>query len=68
MSELFGVEVQMISPEAALEKWPLLRIDDLLGAAWLPDDGKVVPKEVAFALVKGARKSRRPGHGEHSRV
>ena len=33
MSEWFGIEVQMIGPEAAKEKWPLLRIDDLLGAA-----------------------------------
>lgn len=56
MSERFGVEVQLISPEAALEKWPLLRIDDVLGAAWLPHDGKVIPKEVAIALAKDAQK------------
>src|SRR5438094_6478794 len=55
MSERFGVEVQLISPQIALEKWPLLRIDDLLGAAWLPHDGKVIPKEVAIALAKGAQ-------------
>src|SRR6267378_1519751 len=55
MSEWFGVEVQLISPEAAGEKWPLLRVDDLLGAAWLPHDGKVIPKEVAVALAKGAQ-------------
>jgi 4-methylaminobutanoate oxidase (formaldehyde-forming) len=55
MSERFGVEVQLVSPKAALEKWPLLRIDDVLGAAWLPHDGKVVPKEVALAMAKGAR-------------
>ena len=55
MSERFGVEVQLIGPEAALEKWPLLRIDDVLGAAWLPHDGKVIPKEVAIALAKGAQ-------------
>ncbi len=54
MSEWFGVEVQLIGPETAKEKWPLLRIDDLLGAAWLPHDGKVVPREVAVALAKGA--------------
>src|SRR5262249_5598559 len=41
---------------AALSKWPLLRIDDLLGAAWLPHDGKLVPKELAVALAKGAQK------------
>lgn len=56
MSEWFGVEVQIISPKAALEKWPLLRIDDVLGAAWLPHDGKLIPKEVTLALAKGAKK------------
>src|SRR4029077_4458620 len=55
MSELFGVEAHLISPEAALEKWPLLRVDDVLGAAWLPHDGKVIPREVPVALAKGAR-------------
>jgi glycine cleavage system aminomethyltransferase T/glycine/D-amino acid oxidase-like deaminating enzyme len=55
MAELFGVEAHLISPEAALEKWPLLRIDDLLGAAWLPHDGKVIPKEIPVALARGAR-------------
>ena len=55
MSEWFGVEVQIISPKAAHDKWPLLRIDDVLGAAWLPHDGKLIPKEVTLALAKGAR-------------
>src|SRR5712691_4684826 len=31
MSRIFGVEVQMISADAAQEKWPLLRVDDVLG-------------------------------------
>jgi 4-methylaminobutanoate oxidase (formaldehyde-forming) len=55
MAEIFGVEAHLISPEAALSKWPLLRIDDVLGAAWLPHDGKVIPKEIPVALAKGAR-------------
>ena len=55
MAELFGVEAHLIDPAAALEKWPLLRVDDILGAAWLPHDGKVIPKEVPVALAKGAR-------------
>jgi glycine/D-amino acid oxidase-like deaminating enzyme len=56
MAEWFGVEVQMISAKAALEKWPLLKIDDVLGAAWLPHDGKLIPKELTLALAKGAQK------------
>ena len=55
MAEWFGVEVQIIEPRVALEKWPLLNIDDVLGAAWLPHDGKLVPKELALALAKGAQ-------------
>jgi 4-methylaminobutanoate oxidase (formaldehyde-forming) len=55
MGELFDVEVQMISAASAGEKWPLLRTDDVLGAAWLPHDGKVLPGEVPLALAKGAR-------------
>src|SRR5436309_10057169 len=55
MAELFGVEAHLISSEAALEKWPLLRVDDVLGAAWLPHDEKVIPREVPVALAKGAR-------------
>src|SRR5262245_61536980 len=60
ISEWFGVEVQMLSAKAALEKWPLLRTDDLLGAAWLPHDGKLIPKEATLALAKGAQR-----HGAH---
>src|ERR1044071_4143086 len=55
MAEILGVEAHLISPEAAFEKWPLLRVDDVLGAAWLPHDGKVIPREVPVALAKGAR-------------
>src|SRR5262245_10271159 len=31
MSELFGVEVQIVGPEVVAEKWPLLRTNDILG-------------------------------------
>src|SRR2546422_1060048 len=40
MSEWFGVEVQLISPESAKEKWPLVRIDDVLGSSWLAACGR----------------------------
>lgn len=56
MSELFGVHAEIISAADAGKKWPPMRTDDLLGAAWLPGDGKVIPKDVALALAAGARK------------
>ena len=55
MAAWFGVESHLISPGEAKAKWPPLRVDDILGAAWLPHDGKVIPKEVALALAKGAQ-------------
>ncbi len=54
ISEWFGVEVQLIDPKTVRDRWPLLRTDDVLGGAWLPHDGKVIPKEIAAALAKGA--------------
>src|SRR5262245_46949374 len=56
MSELLGVEVQIVAPAVVKEKWPLLRTDDILGGAWLPHDGKVLPREIALALATGARR------------
>jgi 4-methylaminobutanoate oxidase (formaldehyde-forming) len=57
MAELLGVEVQIVEPEVVAQKWPLLRTDDILGGAWLPHDGKVLPKEVTLALARGAERA-----------
>ncbi len=54
MAELMGVEAGIIDAAEAQRRWPLMRHEDLLGAAWLPHDGKVVPKEVPIALAKAA--------------
>lgn len=51
----FGVEVEMLTPQEAGEKWPLMRTDDLVGAAWLPGDGKANPTDLTQALIRGAR-------------
>jgi 4-methylaminobutanoate oxidase (formaldehyde-forming) len=55
MAKSFGIEVHLISPQDALEKWPLLRIDDLQGALWFPGDGKANPADLTQSLAKGAR-------------
>ena len=56
MAEIFGVEAAMITAKQAEEKIPFVRTEDVLGAVWLPHDGKVNPKETALALAKGAIK------------
>lgn len=55
MARSFGVECHEITPQEALEKYPILRIDDLQGALWLPGDGKANPADLCMSLAKGAR-------------
>jgi glycine/D-amino acid oxidase-like deaminating enzyme/glycine cleavage system aminomethyltransferase T len=55
MARSFGIEVHLLTPREALEKWPLLRIDDLQGALWFPADGKANPADLAQSLARGAR-------------
>jgi 4-methylaminobutanoate oxidase (formaldehyde-forming) len=51
----FGLEMELISPKEAFDLWPLMEIDDLVGAAFLPTDGSASPIDTTMALVKGAR-------------
>ncbi len=51
----YDMECRMLTPEEASELWPVMRTDDLLGAIWLPGDGKVNPTDLTQSLVKGAR-------------
>ena len=55
MARSFGVEVDVITPREAGRRWPLLRTDDLVGAVWLPRDGRTNPIDTTRALAKGAR-------------
>ncbi len=55
LAHLFGVPAQSISPEEALERWPLMNGEDVIGAVWSPEDGRVSPSDLCAALVKGAR-------------
>ncbi|WP_099040239.1 GcvT family protein [Mycobacterium neglectum] len=54
-AEAFNMECELLSPEEALEHFPVMRVDDLVGAIWLPGDGKANPTDLTFALAKGAR-------------
>ncbi|MCX5495034.1 FAD-dependent oxidoreductase [Kaistia dalseonensis] len=51
----FGLEMHLLSPKEAQDLWPLMQIDDVVGAAFLPTDGQVSPSDISAALAKGAR-------------
>ncbi|MER8570219.1 FAD-dependent oxidoreductase [Mesorhizobium sp. M0924] len=55
-SHAFGITAKWLSPGEAKERWPLLNIEDVTGALWSPNDGRVSPSDVCAALIKGARK------------
>ncbi|HEX8663118.1 MAG TPA: FAD-dependent oxidoreductase, partial [Beijerinckiaceae bacterium] len=50
-----GVPCEVIPTKEAADKYPVMATDDLLGALWLPSDGKANPADVTQALAKGAR-------------
>ena len=52
----FGLECELISPTQARELFPVMQVDDLVGAIWLPGDGKANPTDLTSALAKGARR------------
>ncbi|HKR46839.1 MAG TPA: FAD-dependent oxidoreductase [Paraburkholderia sp.] len=51
----YGVTCDVIGPREAGELWPVMRTDDLLGAVWLPGDGKANPTDLTQSLARGAR-------------
>jgi glycine cleavage system aminomethyltransferase T/glycine/D-amino acid oxidase-like deaminating enzyme len=55
LARSFGVEVQLITPKEAGDLYPVMRTDDLLGAIWIPGDGKANPADLTMSLAKGAR-------------
>ncbi|CUR57670.1 FAD dependent oxidoreductase [metagenome] len=51
----YDLECAMLTPAEAAERWPVMAVDDLLGAIWLPGDGKANPTDLTMSLAKGAR-------------
>lgn len=51
-----GLEYDLVTPSEIQAKYPLLRVDDLKGGAWDPEEGYVDPYSVTMGLAAGARK------------
>ncbi|MFI6815796.1 FAD-dependent oxidoreductase [Nonomuraea sp. NPDC050328] len=52
----YGITAEVVSPAEAAELWPVMRTDDLVGAVWLPGDGKANPADLTQALARGAQR------------
>ena len=51
----FGLDMEMLTPKQAQDRWPLMDVSDVLGAAFLPTDGQANPADITQSLAKGAR-------------
>jgi 4-methylaminobutanoate oxidase (formaldehyde-forming) len=51
----FGLDMQLLTPKEAQALWPLMNVDDVVGAAFLPTDGQASPSDIVQALARGAR-------------
>jgi glycine cleavage system aminomethyltransferase T/glycine/D-amino acid oxidase-like deaminating enzyme len=51
----FGLQMDLLTPKEAQDLWPLMNIDDVVGAAFMPTDGQANPSDITQALAKGAR-------------
>jgi 4-methylaminobutanoate oxidase (formaldehyde-forming) len=54
-AKAYGLEMELIGPAEAKDRFPLMSTDGVLGAAWLPTDGYVDPTGLTMALAAGAR-------------
>lgn len=66
-AKTFGLPLELIGPAAAQALFPLIDIDGVLGAVYLPTDGWLDPSGLALALAAGARR-RGATIETHSRV
>jgi 4-methylaminobutanoate oxidase (formaldehyde-forming) len=51
----FGLEMQLLTAREAQQMWPLMQVEDVVGAAFLPTDGQVNPSDITQSLARGAR-------------
>jgi sarcosine dehydrogenase len=55
-AQAVGFEMNMMTPSEAKKVYPLMEVDDLVGAAFIPDDGHIDPNSLTQAYAKGIRK------------
>ena len=55
-AKTFGLPLELISAQEALELFPPMSIDGVVGAAYLPTDGYIDPSQLTLALAEGARR------------
>ncbi len=55
LSRSFGLPLELIGPQEAHRLFPLMTLDNVEGAVYLPTDGFIDPNGLTFALAAGAK-------------
>jgi len=51
----YQLDCELITPAQARDRYPIMAVDDIVGAIWLPGDGRANPTDLTAALARGAR-------------
>jgi 4-methylaminobutanoate oxidase (formaldehyde-forming) len=54
-AKAYGLAMDLIGPDEAQDRFPLMSADGVLGAAWLPTDGYLDPTGLTMSFAAGAR-------------
>ncbi len=55
LSRSFGLPLELLTPKEAHDLFPIMTLDDVEGAVYLPTDGFLDPSGLTFALAAGAK-------------
>ena len=55
MARSFGLEADVLTPDAIKERWHPVNAEDIVGGVWMPNDGQVNPADVTMAMATGAK-------------
>jgi glycine cleavage system T protein len=55
MAQSFGVPMNLVSPKEALDLFPIMNPEGIVGAAYTPNDGVIDPTGLTIALATGAK-------------
>jgi dimethylglycine dehydrogenase len=57
IADTLGIPFEIVAPERVRDLFPLVDLEGIVGAAYMPTDGYVDPSGVTQALARGARSS-----------
>ena len=55
MARGFGLDMHIISPKEAMDLFPIINLEGVIGAAFIPSDGQADPSGLTMAMAKGAK-------------